>query len=237
MTCWRLDFTLKKTHACSQSVVSAIAEPDTVVVRYRPWKRRRWEGSDAEVWTIGEKKSGSKKKKVVMDKGQLNDGFIRNCHHHMFFLSSPRFPQLYFFPDTFSTVEKSLPSSPSSSSLCLPEETFVAIARLAVELEKGFGGPRDVEFAVMNEKVYLLQVTFKKHLVVDMKIYTTVDSPSPISASSPRLVPSPRSTRGRTTSCSTSWTTHSAPPPTSSTPRPTWGEGNWSPLSFLTQMC
>ncbi len=43
----------------------------------------------------------------------------------------------------------------------MPEETFVAVARMAVEVEKAFGGPRDVEFAVKDGKMYLLQVKKK----------------------------------------------------------------------------
>ena len=63
----------------------------------------------------------------------------------------------FLLTDAASTLEVSLPAS-SSSSLCMPEETFVAVARMAVEVEKAFGGPRDVEFAVKDGKMYLLQV-------------------------------------------------------------------------------
>ena len=49
-----------------QSVVSALSEPDTVVVRYQPWKK----AAEEEVWTIGEASPGSKRKKIVMASGK-----------------------------------------------------------------------------------------------------------------------------------------------------------------------
>ncbi len=44
-----------------QSVVSALSEPDTVAVAYRPWKKE-----EGEIWSIDEVNPGSKKKTVVM---------------------------------------------------------------------------------------------------------------------------------------------------------------------------
>ncbi len=57
-----------------------------------------------------------------------------------------------------TTEELESPPSSSSSSLCLPRETFLRIARLSVEVERGFGGARDVEFAVKDGEIHLLQV-------------------------------------------------------------------------------
>ncbi len=45
-----------------------MSEPDTVVVRYRPWKTEE----DGGAWAIGEARPGSKRQKVVMDTGTEN---------------------------------------------------------------------------------------------------------------------------------------------------------------------
>ncbi len=44
-----------------------------------------------------------------------------------------------------------------AGSLCLSSEMALRLARLGVELEQRFGGPRDVEFALAKDSIYLLQ--------------------------------------------------------------------------------
>ena len=134
-----------------QSVVSALSEPDTVAVAYRPWKKE-----EGEIWSIDEVNPGSKKKTVVM-----SQVFTKKTHthkkFHYFYINIK-----YFLPIQTSsgatTEELESPPSSSSSSLCLPRETFLRIARLSVEVERGFGGARDVEFAVKDGEIHLLQV-------------------------------------------------------------------------------
>lgn len=41
--------------------------------------------------------------------------------------------------------------------LCLTEEEALAVGRLGVQLEQMFGGPRDIEWAISNGQIYLLQ--------------------------------------------------------------------------------
>ncbi len=131
-----------------QSVVSALSEPDTVAVAYRPWKKE-----EGEIWSIDEVNPGSKKKTVVM-----SQVFTKKKHKkfHYFYINIK-----YFLPIQTSSgaTTEELESPPSSSSsLCLPRETFLRIARLSVEVERGFGGARDVEFAVKDGEIHLLQV-------------------------------------------------------------------------------
>ena len=45
-----------------------------------------------------------------------------------------------------------------SSTLCLSDEKILELGQLGVYLEKAFGGPRDLEFAVSGGSLYLLQV-------------------------------------------------------------------------------
>ena len=45
-----------------------------------------------------------------------------------------------------------------SSTLCLSDEKVLELGQLGVYLEKAFGGPRDLEFAVSGGTLYLLQV-------------------------------------------------------------------------------
>lgn len=45
-----------------------------------------------------------------------------------------------------------------SETFCLTDEKVVEIGKLGVYLEKAFGGPRDVEFAVSHGKLFVLQV-------------------------------------------------------------------------------
>ena len=45
-----------------------------------------------------------------------------------------------------------------SSTLCLSDDKILELGQLGVYLEKAFGGPRDLEFAVSGGSLYLLQV-------------------------------------------------------------------------------
>ena len=45
-----------------------------------------------------------------------------------------------------------------SGSMCLSDEKVLALGQLGLYLEKAFGGPRDLEFAVRDGDIYLLQV-------------------------------------------------------------------------------
>jgi len=49
-----------------------------------------------------------------------------------------------------------------SKSACLSEEMALNLGKLGIYLENAFGGPRDIEFGIRNNSVYLLQV--KTHL-------------------------------------------------------------------------
>lgn len=46
----------------------------------------------------------------------------------------------------------------SSRSSCLSEEMALRLGQLGVYLEKACGGPRDIEFGIRNNSIYLLQV-------------------------------------------------------------------------------
>ncbi|GFO47327.1 phosphoenolpyruvate synthase [Plakobranchus ocellatus] len=45
----------------------------------------------------------------------------------------------------------------SKSSVCLNEEMIMRLASLGIELEKRFGSPRDVEWAVVGSHIFMLQ--------------------------------------------------------------------------------
>ena len=99
-----------------ESVVSASADPDTIVLK------RTYSG---EV-SIGERTLGAKHSKVVL----TDDG----------------------------TTEQEL--DPEHSAIpCLADGTILRLGHLGLYLEKIFGGPRDLEFAVAKEIIFLLQVS------------------------------------------------------------------------------
>ena len=56
------------------------------------------------------------------------------------------------------THEESM-SEETSGTLCLSDEKVLELGQLGVYLEKAFGGPRDLEFAVCGGELYLLQVS------------------------------------------------------------------------------
>lgn len=47
----------------------------------------------------------------------------------------------------------------NSGACCLSDEMALNLGKLGIYLEKSFGGPRDIEFGIRNDCVYLLQVT------------------------------------------------------------------------------
>ena len=47
-----------------------------------------------------------------------------------------------------------------SGSCCLSDEMALNLGQLGIHLEKAFGGPRDIEFSILNSSVYILQVKF-----------------------------------------------------------------------------
>lgn len=55
-----------------------------------------------------------------------------------------------------STVEIECDPNNMSKS-CMKDEVVLKVAKLGIVMEKIFGTPRDIEFAVCNDKVYLLQ--------------------------------------------------------------------------------
>lgn len=56
------------------------------------------------------------------------------------------------------TREESM-SEETSGTLCLSDDQVLELGQLGVYLEKAFGGPRDLEFAVRGGELYLLQVS------------------------------------------------------------------------------
>lgn len=57
------------------------------------------------------------------------------------------------------TREETIPED-EAGTFCISDELAVKIGQLGVYLEKGFGGPRDLEFAVAGGALYLLQVIY-----------------------------------------------------------------------------
>ena len=79
---------------------------------------------------------------------------------------------------TGSTEEISLPSSSSASS-CLYPSTALRLAAAAADLERRFGGARDVEFAVRDGQIFLLQsrpVTAVESAWTDFELATEMDA-------------------------------------------------------------
>lgn len=56
------------------------------------------------------------------------------------------------------TQEESVEAE-EAAALCLSDKMVLELGQLGVYLEKAFGGPRDLEFAVVKNSIYLLQVT------------------------------------------------------------------------------
>ena len=58
--------------------------------------------------------------------------------------------------DEGDTVEEDV-AEESTSTFCMTNDTALRLARLGIELEERFGGPRDIEFAIVK-------VTYIMHL-------------------------------------------------------------------------
>lgn len=60
--------------------------------------------------------------------------------------------------DDGTNVKETELSEEQRAALCLSEETVLKLAKLGVIMEKFFGSPRDIEFAITkDQKIYLLQ--------------------------------------------------------------------------------
>lgn len=60
--------------------------------------------------------------------------------------------------DDGTNVKETELSEEKRAALCLSEETVLKLAKLGVIMEKFFGSPRDIEFAITkDQKIYLLQ--------------------------------------------------------------------------------
>ena len=51
--------------------------------------------------------------------------------------------------DEGDTVEEGV-AAEETSTFCIPNDTALRLARLGIELEERFGGPRDIEFAIVK---------------------------------------------------------------------------------------
>ena len=51
--------------------------------------------------------------------------------------------------DEGDTVEEDV-AAEQTSTFCIPNDTALRLARLGIELEDRFGGPRDIEFAIVK---------------------------------------------------------------------------------------
>lgn len=63
---------------------------------------------------------------------------------------------LIIMDDAGSTVEVECDQENKSKS-CMKDDVVLKLAKLGIVMEKLFGSPRDIEFAVCGDKVYLLQ--------------------------------------------------------------------------------
>ena len=100
-----------------ESVVSAVAEPDTFYIKRT---------SSGEL-SVHDKTIGSKQVKIILSENgtkaeNVNEG--------------------------------------EASKQCLTDELVLELGKLGVHLENAFGRPRDLEFAVSNNSLFLLQVSF-----------------------------------------------------------------------------
>jgi len=123
---------LTANYGLGESVVSAIAEPDTFIVKR----------TSSGALSVLEKTIGSKLMKVVLTEN--------------------------------GTRQQEMDKDASQSS-CLSDEMALQLAQLGLHLEQCFGGPRDIEFAIRNNRIYLLQVnTFKSSSIEFRKDFNIV---------------------------------------------------------------
>lgn len=123
----------------SQSVVSAMIEPDTIIIE------RSWEN----VLSIKEKTLGKKTHKISMT---TDDG----------------------------TITEELGAS-GKDELCISEDIALGLSKLGINLEALFGGARDIEWAVVQNEIFLLQARPVTALDTwtDFEIIHELDSPVP----------------------------------------------------------
>ncbi|KAG1682232.1 putative phosphoenolpyruvate synthase [Nymphon striatum] len=102
-------------YGIGESVVSAMSEPDTIVVK-RTYDNKL---------SLGERTIGKKKLKIIMKE---NGG-----------------------------VEESQTSEEDTKSCCLHDEEAMKLAEIGILVEQSYGNPRDIEWAISNGSLFLLQ--------------------------------------------------------------------------------
>ncbi|KAG1682237.1 putative phosphoenolpyruvate synthase [Nymphon striatum] len=102
-------------YGIGESVVSAMSEPDTIVVK-RTYDNKL---------SLGERTIGKKKLKIIMKE---NGG-----------------------------VEESQTSEEDTKSCCLDDEEAIKLAEIGILVEQSYGNPRDIEWAISNGSIFLLQ--------------------------------------------------------------------------------
>lgn len=58
--------------------------------------------------------------------------------------------------DILEIIEEAVESK-ESGQICINDEMALKLAKVAVLLEKAYKSPRDIEFALMRDQIYLLQ--------------------------------------------------------------------------------
>ena len=56
----------------------------------------------------------------------------------------------------------------NSATCCMSDEMALILGQLGIFLEKSFGGPRDIEFGIRHNTIYLLQVALGIHQTVTL---------------------------------------------------------------------
>ncbi|CRL04384.1 CLUMA_CG017475, isoform A [Clunio marinus] len=98
---------------------------------------------------------------VVSGKADPDTFFVKRSHKDEVELLGTKAGTKKFFmemDEEKSTIKESQINEDQMNSLCLSEEIVLKLSHLGVIMEKFFGTPRDIEFAVTNTgKIYLLQ--------------------------------------------------------------------------------
>lgn len=97
---------------------------------------------------------------VVSGKVEPDTFYVkRSCRDELEFIGAKAGAKKSFIQmDSETSIQEIELGEEKRSQTCLPEETVVKLAKLGVIMEKFFGTPRDLEFAVTkDQKIYLLQ--------------------------------------------------------------------------------
>ena len=138
-------------------MVAAQSEPDTIEVHYRPWLK-----GEEDRFSVGRCVVGSKKTKVVMaEEGDTLEEDVDAEHTSALCIGTTRILLPHFqHPSALTAnysslflmsafgVKGTLQLRLSYLSVPLANDTALRLARLGIELEERFGGPRDIEFAI-----------------------------------------------------------------------------------------